>query len=46
MERAEKLVRLVTEGSISQLLLFAEEKITLVSHPYCMILHDAFYLRC
>jgi hypothetical protein len=31
MERAQKLVQLVTEGSISQLLLFADDKITLVS---------------
>jgi hypothetical protein len=31
MERAQKLVQLVTEGSISQLLLFADHKITLVS---------------
>ncbi len=33
MERAQKLVRLVTEGSISQLLLFADDKITLVPPP-------------
>ena len=31
MERAQKLVQMVTEGSISQLLLFADDKITLVS---------------
>jgi hypothetical protein len=33
MERAQKLVHLVTEGCISQLHLFADDKVTLVRRP-------------